>query len=139
MKISETIAVVTGGASGLGEATVRKFAEGGAKVAIFDMNASKGEAVAAELGDHVIFQRVDVTDEASVKAGLDAAVEAFGGVTACINCAGLGVAMKTMGKEGPHSLDLYKKVIEVNLIVTFNTLRLTVERMSANEPNEEGE
>jgi len=139
MKISETIAVVTGGASGLGEATVRKFAEGGAKVAIFDMNASKGEAVAAELGDHVIFQRVDVTDEASVKAGLDAAVEAFGGVTACINCAGIGVAMKTMGKEGPHSLDLYKKVIEVNLIGTFNTLRLTVERMSANEPNEEGE
>lgn len=139
MKISETIAVVTGGASGLGEATVRKFAEGGAKVAIFDMNASKGEAVAAELGDNVIFQRVDVTDEASVKAGLDAAVDAFGGVTACINCAGIGVAMKTMGKEGPHSLDLYKKVIEVNLIGTFNTLRLAVERMSANEPNEEGE
>ena len=139
MKISESIAIVTGGASGLGEATVRNFAAGGAKVAIFDMNASKGEAVAAELGDNVIFQRVDVTDEASVKAGIDAAIAAFGGINTCINCAGIGVAMKTMGKEGPHSYDLYKKVLEVNLFGTFNTLRLAAEKMVDNAPNEDGE
>lgn len=139
MNISDTVTIVTGGASGLGEATVRNFVDGGAKVAIFDMNASKGEKVADELGDAAIFQRVDVTDEASVKSGLDAAVDAFGSINACINCAGIGVAMKTMGKEGPHPYDLYKKVLEVNLFGTFNTLRLAVERMADNEPNAGGE
>lgn len=139
MKISEAIAIVTGGASGLGEATVRNFVEGGAKVAIFDMNATKGEAVAAELGENAIFQRVDVTDEASVTAGIDAAIAAFGSINACVNCAGIGVAMKTMGKDGPHSYDLFKKVLEVNLFGTFNTLRLAVEKMEKNTPNEDGE
>lgn len=139
MKISEAIAIVTGGASGLGEATVRNFIEGGAKVAIFDMNATKGEAVAAELGENAIFQRVDVTDEASVTAGIDAAIAAFGSINACVNCAGIGAAMKTMGKDGPHSYDLFKKVLEVNLFGTFNTLRLAVEKMEKNTPNEDGE
>ena len=139
MKISDTVAIVTGGASGLGEATVRNFAEGGAKVAIFDMNAAKGEQVAAELGDNVVFCKVDVTDEAAVKAGLDAAIAAFGKINANINCAGIGIAMKTMGKEGPHDLATYKKVLEINLIGTFNVLRLASERMAENEPNEDGE
>jgi 3-hydroxyacyl-CoA dehydrogenase / 3-hydroxy-2-methylbutyryl-CoA dehydrogenase len=139
MKMSETVAVVTGGASGLGEATVRELVAGGARVAIFDMNATTGEKVAAELGSGVIFQRVDVTDEASVRAGLDAAIKAFGKVNANVNCAGIGIAAKTMGKEGPHTLDLFKKVIDVNLVGTFNVLRLAVERMAENEPNAEGE
>ncbi len=139
MKISEAVAVVTGGASGLGEATVRDFAHGGAKVAIFDMNATKGEKLASELGDDVIFQRVDVTSEESVKAGLAAAVAAFGKVNVCVNCAGIGVAAKTMGKEGPHDFALFKKVIDVNLFGTFNTLRLAVERMAGNQPNTDGE
>lgn len=139
MKLTETVAVVTGGASGLGEATVRALAAGGAKVAIFDMNATKGENVAAELGSGVIFQRVDVTDEASVRAGLDAAVRAFGKVNANVNCAGIGIAAKTMGKDGPHTLELFKKVIDVNLVGTFNVLRMAVERMAENEPNADGE
>ncbi|GIL01419.1 MAG: 3-hydroxyacyl-CoA dehydrogenase [Alphaproteobacteria bacterium] len=139
MKISNAVAVVTGGASGLGEATVRNFVEGGAKVAIFDMNAAKGEQLAAELGRSVVFRKVDVTDEAAVRAGLDAAVGAFGRVDVNVNCAGIGMAMKTMGKEGPHDLGVYRKVLEINLIGTFNVLRLAAERMAANEPNEDGE
>ena len=139
MRISDTVAVVTGGASGLGEATVRNFAEGGAKVAIFDMNASRGEAVAAELGANALFCKVDVTSEDSVKAGIDATMKAFGRITANVNCAGIGVAMKTMGKEGPHSLDLFKKVLDINLMGTFNVFRLCVEQMAKNQPTEEGE
>ncbi|MEZ5791268.1 MAG: 3-hydroxyacyl-CoA dehydrogenase [Nitratireductor sp.] len=139
MKIDNTVAVVTGGASGLGEATVRNFIAGGARVAIFDMNASRGEPLAAELGANAIFCKVNVTDEDSVKAGLDAAVAAFGRIDACINCAGIGMAMKTMGKEGPHDFGVFKKVLEVNLFGTFNVLRLAVERMSTNTPNEDGE
>ncbi len=139
MKISETVAIVTGGASGLGEATVRNFAAGGARVAIFDMNASRGEQIAAELGDNVIFAKVDVTSEENVKAGIAAAVDAFGKINANVNCAGIGMAMKTMGKEGPHDLGIYKKVIEINLIGTFNVLRLASEQMAGNEPNEDGE
>ena len=139
MKISDTVAIVTGGASGLGEATVRNFAAGGAKVAIFDMNAAKGEQVAAELGDNVIFAKVDVTSEDDVKAGIAKAVGAFGKINANVNCAGIGMAMKTMGKEGPHDLGVYKKVIEINLIGTFNVLRLATEQMAGNEPNEDGE
>ncbi|MFZ1815149.1 MAG: 3-hydroxyacyl-CoA dehydrogenase [Rhizobiaceae bacterium] len=139
MKIDNTVAVVTGGASGLGEATVRNFVAGGARVAIFDMNASRGEALARELGPTAIFCKVNVTDEDSVKAGLDAAVGAFGRIDACINCAGIGMAMKTMGKEGPHDYSIFKKVLEVNLFGTFNVLRLAVERMSANTPNADGE
>ena len=139
MKISDTVAVVTGGASGLGEATVRNFVEGGARVAIFDMNAAKGETVATELGANAIFCKVDVTDEAAVKAGLDATVTAFGRLDANVNCAGIGMAMKTMGKEGPHDLAVYKKVLEINLIGTFNVLRLASERMAENEPNADGE
>lgn len=139
MKISETVAIVTGGASGLGEATVRNFVAGGAKVAIFDMNASRGEQVAAELGDNAIFAKVDVTSEDDVKAGIAKTVEAFGKVNANVNCAGIGMAVKTMGKEGPHDLATYKKVIEINLIGTFNVLRLASEQMAENEPNEDGE
>lgn len=139
MKISQTVAIITGGASGLGAGTVRNFVAGGAKVVIFDMNPAKGEALAAELGDHVLFQKVDVTSEQAVKAGLDAAIASFGKINACINCAGIGMAMKTMGKEGPHTLDIFKKVIDINLTGTFNTMRLAVERMSANQPNGDGE
>lgn len=139
MRISETVAVVTGGASGLGEATVRSFAAGGARVAIFDMNAAKGEAVAKELGDSAIFCKVDVTNEDSVKAGIAATLKAFGKITANVNCAGIGFAMKTMGKEGPHNLDMFRKVIDINLTGTFNVFRLCAEQMAKNTPSEDGE
>ncbi|MCC0021795.1 MAG: 3-hydroxyacyl-CoA dehydrogenase [Nitratireductor sp.] len=139
MKLDQTVAVITGGASGLGEATVRNFVEGGARVAIFDMNAEKGEQVASELGDAAIFCAVNVTDENSIASGVAATMEKFGKINANVNCAGIGVAMKTMGKEGPHTLDLFKKVIDINLVGTFNTFRLCVEQMAKNEPNSEGE
>ncbi len=139
MKISNAVAVVTGGASGLGAATVRNFVEGGAKVAIFDMNAAKGQALAGELGADALFCNVDVTDAASVSAGLDAAAAKFGRLNVCVNCAGIGMAMKTMGKEGPHDLEIFRKVIEINLIGTFNVLRLAGERFSTNQPGEGGE
>lgn len=139
MKLVDTVAVITGGASGLGEATVRNFVEGGAKVAIFDMNAERGEAVAAELGDSVIFHKTDVTSEDDVKVGIAAAMNAFGKITANVNCAGIGVASKTLGKEGPHDLGLFKKTIDINLTGTFNTFRLCAEQMAKNEPNEDGE
>jgi NAD(P)-dependent dehydrogenase (short-subunit alcohol dehydrogenase family) len=139
MQIGETVAIVTGGASGLGEATARNFAAGGARVAIFDMNAAKGEKVAAELGKQAIFRKVNVTEEESVKAGVEATMQAFGRITACINCAGIGMAMKTMGKEGPHSLDVFRQVISINLIGTFNVLRLAAEKMALNAPDAHGE
>ena len=139
MQISDSVAVITGGASGLGEATVRNFAAGGARVAIFDMNASRGEALAAELGDRALFCKVNVTDEASIQAGIEATLSTFGKITANVNCAGIGIAMKTLGKEGVHTLDLYKKVIDINLTGTFNTFRLCAEQMAKNEPNEDGE
>ena len=113
--------------------------EGGARVAIFDMNAEKGEQVARELGDAAIFCSVNVTDENSIASGVTATMEKFGKINANVNCAGIGVAMKTMGKEGPHTLDLFKKVIDINLVGTFNTFRLCVEQMAKNEPNSEGE
>ena len=139
MKICDAVAVVTGGASGLGEATVRDFIAGGASVAIFDMNATKGEKLASELGKKALFCRVDVTSEESVQSGLDATIAAFAKVNVCVNCAGIAFGAKTMAKDGPHSLDLFKKVVEVNLVGTFNVLRLAVERMANNQPNGDGE
>ncbi len=139
MNLSSSITIVTGGASGLGGATTRELAANGAKVMIFDVNATKGEALANELGANVAFSRVDVTSEESVQAGIAGTLEQFGGVSACVNCAGIGVAMKTMGKNGAHRLDLFKKVIDINLVGTFNVLRLAAEEMSKNQPNAEGE
>ena len=139
MKIGDAVAVVTGGASGLGEATVRDFIAGGASVSIFDMNATKGEKLASELGKKALFCSVDVTSQESVKAGLDATIAAFGQVNVCVNCAGIAFGAKTMAKDGPHSLDLFKQVVEVNLVGTFNVLRLAVERMANNQPNGDGE
>ena len=139
MQLSDTVAVVTGGASGLGEATVRNFVAGGARVAIFDMNAERGEMVARELGDGVIFHKVDVTSEEDVQAGVDATMKAFGKISANVNCAGIAVAQKTLGKEGAHPLALFKKTIDINLTGTFNTFRLCAEQMAKNEPGEDGE
>ena len=134
MDLNNKVAIITGGASGLGEATVRRFAGQGVKVSIFDMNEERGKAVAEELGDAVIFNKVDVTDEESVQSAIDATVAAFGAVHICCNYAGLGNAIKTVGKDGPFPLDAFKFVINVNLIGTFNVLRLAAEVMSKQEP-----
>jgi len=139
MKLAETVAVVTGGASGLGLATVEAILAGGGRVAVIDLARSNGAEVVAGLGDRAIFAPADVTSEEEVTKALDQAVAAFGKVNVCINCAGIGTAMKTTGKGGPFPLALFAKTIEINLVGTFNVLRLAATRMLANEPNEEGE
>ncbi len=137
MKIDGSVALVTGGASGLGEATVRRLVGGGAKAVIVDMNVERGEALAAELGDGVIFQKTDVSDAAQVQAAIDAAKE-LGELRIAVSCAGVGWAARTIKRDGtPHDFDLFKKVIEVNLVGTFNVIRLAAAAMSQQEAVEE--
>ncbi len=137
MEIKDKVAVITGGASGLGEATARRLHGMGAKVAIFDMNEEKGQALAKELGDGAIFQNVNVTSEDAVQQGIGATMDAFGAIHICCNYAGIGNAIKTVGKDGPFPLDKFKLIIDVNLIGTFNVLRLAANEMQKNEPYNE--
>ena len=135
MQIRDKVAIVTGGASGLGEATVRHYAGLGAQVAIFDLAEERGEALASELGDAAQFCAVNVTDEASVAAGIARTIDAFGGVHICNNFAGINRGCKVVGKEyQPHPLDKYREVIDINLIGTFNVLRLAAARMAQQDP-----
>lgn len=133
MELKDKVAVVTGGASGLGRATVKRFVANGAKAAIFDMNEEKGKALVEELGDSVIFCNVNVTSEESVKAGIAATMAAFGAIHICCNFAGTGNAKRTMGKNGPFPLDEFNLIIQINLVGTFNVLRLCAEKMADNE------
>ncbi|MEV0360755.1 3-hydroxyacyl-CoA dehydrogenase [Nocardia sp. NPDC050697] len=130
---SNLVALVTGGASGLGLATVKELHAQGAKVVIVDLPSSPGETVAKELGDGVVFAAADVTDEEQVTAALDAAAE-LGPLRIAVNCAGIGNAIKTVGKQGAFPLAAFQKVINVNLIGTFNVIRLAAERIAATEP-----
>ncbi|MBT4521842.1 MAG: SDR family NAD(P)-dependent oxidoreductase [Halieaceae bacterium] len=133
MQLKDKVAVISGGASGLGRASVKRFVANGAKCAIFDMNEEKGNALAAEMGDSAIFCQVNVTDEASVAAGIAATMEAFGAIHINCNFAGIGNAKRTMGKKGPFPLGDFNLVVQVNLIGTFNVLRLCAEKMAENE------
>ncbi len=137
MKISGHSAIVTGGASGLGAATAEAIAGAGGKVALFDMNAEKGEALAKKLGG--VFCNVNVADEASVSAGVDKTVAAIGAPRILVNCAGVAIGEKTVGKNGPHKLDSYRRVIEINLIGTFNCIRLVAAKMEGLDPLDDGE
>lgn len=140
MDINNKVAIVTGGASGLGYATVEKFVAEGGKVAIFDLNNERGAEIAEQMGDNVIFASVDVTSEESVVAGIAAVMDAFGAIHVCVNCAGTGNAIRTVGKKGPFPLAEFNKIIQINLVGTFNVLRLAAEQMAKNEPvNEDGE
>jgi len=139
MQLEGSVALVTGGASGLGEATVRNFAAAGAKVVIVDRPQSKGGELAQELGAGALFAPADVTSEAEVVAAVQKAVDAFGTIHVNINCAGVGSAMTTVGKAGPFPLEVFKMTIEVNLIGTFNVLRLCAAQMTRNTPNAGGE
>jgi NAD(P)-dependent dehydrogenase (short-subunit alcohol dehydrogenase family) len=139
MEIKGSVAVVTGGASGLGEATVRNYVEGGGRVSILDLQEEKGQALASELGDSAIFCTANVTDEQSVQSAIDKTVGAFGAVHIAVNCAGVGDAAKVLGKGGPMPMDRFNRVIQINLIGTMNVIRLAAEKMVANSPNEEGE
>jgi NAD(P)-dependent dehydrogenase (short-subunit alcohol dehydrogenase family) len=137
--VSECIAVVTGGASGLGEACVRELAGAGAKAAIFDLDADRGQKLASELGGGVVFARTDVTGDESVREAIGKAVAAFGGLNTVINCAGIGVACKALTKKGPMPLEEFNRVVQINLVGTFNVIRLALEQMVKNSPNSEGE
>jgi NAD(P)-dependent dehydrogenase (short-subunit alcohol dehydrogenase family) len=139
MEIQGSTFLVSGGGSGLGAATVRTLAEAGASVLIADLNGEAGESVAAEIGERVKFVQTDVTDEQSVQDAVDAAAEAFGGLHGAVSCAGIGPAARVLGRKGPHPLDLFEKVIQVNLVGTFNVMRLAGARISEEEPKEDGE
>ena len=139
MKIQGTGALVVGGASGLGAATTRRLHEAGASVVIADLNAEKGEALAAELGERARFVEANVMEAGPVEAAVAAAAEADGGLRISICCAGIGWAQRTAGKQGAHDLEIFHNVIKVNLIGTFNVLRLAAARMVDNEPDEGGE
>ena len=138
MKIEGSVALVTGGASGLGEATVRKLVSEGGRVVIVDLNADRGKKLAAELGDLAAYVQADVSNADEVQAAVERATS-MGTLRAAINCAGIGFGMRTIGKDGtPHDLGVFQKVISVNLIGTFNLLRLAASAMAKNEP-EDGE
>ena len=137
MKFSGTSAIVTGGASGLGGATAAALAGEGVKVAIWDLQEDKGEAHAKEIGG--VFCKTNVADEDSVKAALEKSVAANGSPWILVNCAGIGTAEKTVGKNGVHSLDHFKRVIEINLVGTFNCIRLVAAEMEKNDPQADGE
>ena len=132
MKFENSVAIITGGASGLGEATVREFHLKGCKVCIFDKDANKGKALAEELGGKAAFFPVDVSDPINTKEAIREAVEKFSKITINVNCAGVALAEKTLGKEGVHDFDNFRKVIEINLIGTFNVIRLCAKEMSRN-------
>lgn len=139
MNINERVFVVTGGASGLGEATVRRLVDGGARVVVADMNEQAGGKLAHELSGAVHNVRCDVTREADAQHAVDAAKETFGALHGLVNCAGVGTPEKTLGKEGPHDLERFNKVIQINLVGTFNMIRLAAALMAENEPDREGE
>ncbi len=136
MRIETSAAVITGGASGLGEATARHFRDHGAQVTLLDRDVTRGEAVAVEIGAH--FAETDVTDETSVQTAIDAATSAMGKVTVAVNCAGIAPAAKTLGREGPHPLDTFQSVISVNLVGSFNVARLAAAAMAHNAPEPDG-
>lgn len=140
MELKQSVILITGGASGLGLATAEHLSGLGARVAVVDMNEEAGAEAVKSLSNDAAFFRADVTDEASAEAAVNATVERFGALHACINCAGIGTPAKTLGRDGPLPLASFSKIISVNLIGTFNVLRLAAEQMAKNEPlNDDGE
>jgi 3-hydroxyacyl-CoA dehydrogenase / 3-hydroxy-2-methylbutyryl-CoA dehydrogenase len=139
MRIDGASALVAGGASGLGAATARALVERGARVAVVDQDGDKAAALAGELGDSALSFKADVTDEAEVQAAVSGAVDALGGLRLAVSCAGVGWAEKVVGRDGPAQLTPFETVVRVNLIGTFNVLRLSAAAIAAGEPDEEGE
>lgn len=139
MEIQDKLFLITGAGSGLGEAVARRLSAMGAKVCIADINETGGERVAAELGDSALFCETDVADETSVQAALDAATAQFGALSGVVHCAGVGGAKRVVGRDGPHDLPSFQRIININLIGTFNIARLAANVMQHNEPGDSGE
>jgi NAD(P)-dependent dehydrogenase (short-subunit alcohol dehydrogenase family) len=140
MDINNKTAIVTGGASGLGRATAETLLAQGANVALFDLDREKGEALATEHGDAVIFCPVNVKDDDAIASGIDSVMAAFGAIHICVNCAGRGGgATKTLGRGGRFPMELFRDVIEINLVGTFSVLSQAAEKMAENDPDENGE
>lgn len=139
MDISNAIAVVTGGASGLGHATAQRIVAEGGKVALLDVNEEMGQAAAKELGENAIFIRTDVSDEAQVNAAVEKAHAHFGGLTLAVNCAGIIGAGRVLGREAPMEGSFFARTIQINLIGSFLVAKAAANLMQHNEPNEEGE
>ena len=137
MQLAGNSFFISGGASGLGKAVARLFAEAGAKVTIADIQTDPGRQVAEEIG--ALFVQMDVTDEQSVGQALATAAEAHEGIQGVVNCAGIGTAARVLGKHGPHSLDTFARVIQVNLVGTFNVLRIAAKMMTQGPTNDRGE
>jgi 3-hydroxyacyl-CoA dehydrogenase / 3-hydroxy-2-methylbutyryl-CoA dehydrogenase len=139
MNYKDVVAAVTGGASGLGEACIMELVKKGARVVIIDVDADKGEKLAAKIGANAIFVKTDITSETDVRQAIQKAVEAFGKINVVINCAGVVNPGKLIGRKGPLPLDAFNKVLQINLVGTLNVIRLAVEKMMNNTPDEEGE
>ena len=139
MEVKGCKAIVTGGASELGEACVRSLVGLGGKAAIFDLDTARGEKLAAELGSNVIYANTDVTNEESVQAAIKKTIDAFGAINVVINCAGVGDPGKVLSKKGPMALSFFNRVVQINLVGTFNVIRLAVEHMVKNSGNKDGE
>jgi len=139
MNLAGASALVTGGASGLGAATVEALCDAGASVIVADVNDAVGQQLVGRLKGKASFVHADVTSESDVRSAVSAAADKPGGLRVLVNCAGIAIAEKTLGKEGAHPLDRFEKVIRVNLVGTFNALRLAAEAMSKNDPDEGGE
>jgi NAD(P)-dependent dehydrogenase (short-subunit alcohol dehydrogenase family) len=139
LRVENSTFFVTGGGSGLGAATARLLAENGAQVVLADVDAESGEQMASQIGNRAKFIRTDVTDEASVQDALDSVVETFGSLSGVVNCAGIGPAARVVGKKGVHDLGLFTRTVEINLVGTFNVIRLAAVRLAGNEPDDEGE
>jgi NAD(P)-dependent dehydrogenase (short-subunit alcohol dehydrogenase family) len=139
MKLKDCVAVVTGGASGLGEACVRNIVAGGGKAVIFDLQEDRAAKLIAELGSNVVFAKTDVTNEESVQSSVKKALDAFGRINVAINCAGVGDPAKLLSKKGPMPLSFFNRVVQINLVGTFNVIRLAVEQMVKNTPGPDGE
>ncbi len=139
MQLAGKTFLITGGCSGLGAGCVRRFVKHGAQVVIADTNAAAGVALAEELGHQVVFLPTDVTSTDDVEAALNAAIDRWGELHCVVQCAGILAAARVVGRDGPHDLELFTRVIHVNLVGTFNVLRLAAHRMSTNAPGADGE
>ncbi|MDJ0812508.1 MAG: SDR family NAD(P)-dependent oxidoreductase [Woeseiaceae bacterium] len=139
MELATAKAVITGGASGLGLATAKRIVEAGGQVVLLDINDELGEAGAAELGDRASYINTDVANEASVQAAMAQANEAMGGITLAVNCAGIATAGRTLGREGPWPAELFNRVIQVNLVGSYNITKEAAAFMVSNEPTDDGE